>query len=121
MPRQFALRGDRLAYSYGIVTLASLAAGLIVIFRGETHLLIPLYAVGVFIYFTISQTGMIRHWLRERSPGWRRRRAINVFGAARTAVVSVIVTGLKFFDGAWLVLALIPVMLAMMSFIPRQY
>ena len=73
MPRQFALRGDRLAFSYGIIVLASLAAGLIVIFHGETHLLIPLYAVGVFIDFTISQTGMIRHWLRERSPGWRRR------------------------------------------------
>ena len=69
MPRQFALRGDRLAFSYGIIVLASLAAALIVIFRGSTHLLIPLYAVGVFIDFTISQTGMIRHWLRERSPG----------------------------------------------------
>src|SRR5206468_8108263 len=62
MPRQFALRGDRLAFSYGIIVLASLAAALIVIFRGSTHLLIPLYAVGVFIDFTISQTGMIRHW-----------------------------------------------------------
>ena len=61
--------------------LASLAAGLIVIFGGSTHLLIPLYAVGVFIDFTISQTGMIRHWLRERSPGYRRRLAINAFGA----------------------------------------
>ena len=81
MPRQFALRGDRLAFSYGIVVLASVAAGLIVIFHGETHLLIPLYAVGVFIDFTISQTGMIRHWLRERTPGWRRRLAINAFGA----------------------------------------
>ena len=81
MPRQFALRGDRLAFSYGIITLASLAAGLIVIFGGTTHLLIPLYAVGVFIDFTISQTGMIRHWLRERSPGYRRRLAINAFGA----------------------------------------
>ena len=93
-------RGDRLAYSYGIVALASLAAGLIVIFRGETHLLIPLYAVGVFIDFTISQTGMIRHWLRERSPGWRKRLPINAFGAALTATVAVIVTAVKFFDGA---------------------
>ena len=121
MPRQFALRGDRLAYSYGIVVLASLAAGLIVIFHGETHLLIPLYAVGVFIDFTISQTGMIRHWLRERSSRWRQRLSINAFGAALTATVAVIVTSVKFFDGAWLVMALIPLLVAMMSFIHRQY
>ena len=121
MPRQFALRGDRLAYSYGIVVLASLAAALIVIFRGETHLLIPLYAVGVFIDFTISQSGMIRHWLRERSPGWRRRLSINAFGAALTATVAVIVTSVKFFDGAWLVMALIPLLVALMSFIHHQY
>ena len=121
MPRQFALRGDRLAFSYGIIVLASLAAALIVIFRGSTHLLIPLYAVGVFIDFTISQTGMIRHWLRERSPGYRRRLAINAFGAALTGIVAVIVTAVKFWDGAWLVLVLIPVLVAMMSFIHRQY
>ena len=97
-------RGDRLAFSYGIIIARrSLAAGLIVIFGGSTHLLIPLYAVGVFIDFTISQTGMIRHWLRERSPGYRRRLAINAFGAALTGVVAVIVTAVKFFDGAWLV------------------
>lgn len=121
LPRQFALRGDRLAYSYGIVALASVAAGLIVIFRGETHLLIPLYAVGVFIDFTISQSGMVRHWLRERSPGWRRRMSINAFGAVLTATVAVIVTAVKFFDGAWLVLVLIPVLAALMSFVRRQY
>jgi hypothetical protein len=121
MPRQLALRGDRLAYSYGIIVLASFAAALIVIFRGETHLLIPLYAVGVFIDFTISQTGMIRHWLRERSPGWRRRLSINAFGAALTGTVAVIVTAVKFFDGAWLVLVLIPVLVALMSFVFRQY
>jgi amino acid transporter len=121
MPRQFALRGDRLAYSYGIVALASLAAALIVLFHGETHLLIPLYAVGVFIDFTISQSGMIRHWLRERSAGWRRRLSINAFGAALTATVAVIVTSVKFFDGAWLVMALIPMLVALMSFIHHQY
>src|SRR4029077_18553250 len=91
MPRQFALRGDRLAFSYGIVVLASLAAGLIIIFKGSTHLLIPLYAVGVFIDFTISQTGMIRHWLREKSPGYRRRLAIKRFGAMLTGGAAVLV------------------------------
>ena len=121
VPRQFGWRGDRLAFSYGIVVLAALAAGLIVIFRGETHLLIPLYAVGVFIDFTISQTGMIRHWLRERSPGWRRRLSINAFGAALTGTVAVIVTTVKFFDGAWMVLVLIPVLVALMAFVHRQY
>jgi amino acid transporter len=121
MPRQFALRGDRLAFSYGIVVLASLAAGLIVVFHGETHLLIPLYAVGVFIDFTISQTGMIRHWLRERSPHWRKRLSINAFGAMLTATVALIVTSVKFFDGAWLVMALIPILVALMSFVHHQY
>src|SRR6478672_1627858 len=92
MPRQFSFRGDRLAFSWGILVLASLAAMIIVIFNGETHLIIPLYAVGVFIDFTISQAGMIRHWRRERPPGWRRRLAINAFGCVLTAVVAVVVT-----------------------------
>jgi amino acid transporter len=121
MPRQFALRGDRLAFSYGIIVLATLAAALIVIFQGSTHLLIPLYAVGVFIDFTISQTGMIRHWLRERTPGWRWRLAINAFGATLTGIVAIIVTTVKFFDGAWLVLVLIPILVGIMAFIRRQY
>jgi amino acid transporter len=121
LPRQFALRGDRLAFSYGILVLAGVAAFLIWFFEGETHALIPLYAVGVFIDFTISQTGMIRHWLRERSAGWRKRLSINAFGAALTATVAVIVTSVKFFDGAWMVLVLIPILVGMMSFIRRQY
>ena len=121
MPRQFALRGDRLAFSYGILVLAGVAAALIWFFEGRTHALIPLYAVGVFIDFTISQSGMIRHWLRERSAGWRRRLAINAFGAVLTGTVAVIVTSVKFFDGAWMVIVLIPILVALMSFIHRQY
>ena len=70
MPRQFAFRGDRLAFSLGIVVLGVVAASLVVIFQGQTHLLIPLYAVGVFIDFTISQAGMVRHWLTERPRGY---------------------------------------------------
>jgi amino acid transporter len=121
MPRQFALRGDRLAFSYGIIVLATVAASLIVIFRGETHLLIPLYAVGVFIDFTISQAGMIRHWLRERSPrGWRRRLTINAFGCVLTAIVAVVVTWVKA-PQSLIVLALIPVLVSLMLFIRRQY
>jgi amino acid transporter len=121
MPRQFALRGDRLAYSYGIIVLASLAAAPIIIFQGSTHLLIPLYAVGVFIDFTISQSGMVRHWLREKTPGWRRRLTINAIGATMTGTVAIIVTAVKFWDGAWLVLVLIPIFVGIMSFIHRQY
>jgi amino acid transporter len=121
MPRQFALRGDRLAFSYGIIVLATVAASLVVIFQGETHLLIPLYAVGVFIDFTISQAGMIRHWLRERSPrGWRRRLAINAFGCVLTAIVAVVVTWVKA-PQSLIVLGLIPVLVSLMRFIRRQY
>jgi len=120
MPRQFSFRGDRLAFSWGIIVLATIAASLIVIAQGETHLLIPLYAVGVFIDFTISQTGMIRHWRRERSPGWRRRLSINAFGAVLTAVVAVVVTVAKA-PPSLLVLILIPLFVATMTFIHRQY
>jgi amino acid transporter len=120
MPRQFALRGDRLAFSYGIIVLASMAAALIVIFHGETHLLIPLYAVGVFMDFTISQAGMIRHWLRERSPGWRRRLATNAFGCLLTAIVFVVVTAAKA-PPSLIVIVLIPLLVSLMLFIRRQY
>jgi amino acid transporter len=120
MPRQFAFRGDRLAFSYGIIVLATIAASLVVIAGGETHLLIPLYAVGVFIDFTISQSGMIRHWLRERSQGWRRRLAINAFGCVLTGIVAVVVTVAKA-PPSLVVLALIPVLVGIMSFIRRQY
>jgi len=120
MPRQFSFRGDRLAFSWGIIVLATLAAGLIIVAQGETHLLIPLYAVGVFIDFTISQTGMIRHWRRERSPGWRRRLSINALGAVLTAVVAVVVTVAKA-PPSLLVLLLVPLLVGMMTFIHRQY
>jgi amino acid transporter len=120
IPRQFSFRGDRLAFSHGIIVLASIAAGLIILFGGETHLLIPLYAVGVFIDFTISQSGMIRHWRRERPPGWRRRLAINAFGCALTAVVAVVVTIAKA-PQSLIVIFLIPVLVGLMAFVHRQY
>jgi len=120
MPRQFGLRGDRLAFSYGIIVLAVVASLLIVAFNGETHLLIPLYAVGVFIDFTISQAGMIRHWLRERPPGWQRRLAINAFGCTLTAVVAVVVAVVKA-PASLLVLAVVAGLVTLMLFIRRQY
>jgi len=120
-PRQFSFRGDRLAFSMGILALGLIAASLVVAFGGDTHALIPLYAVGVFIDFTIAQAGMVRHWARVRTPGWRRRQVINGIGCVATAVVAVVVTSVKFVDGAYLVLLLIPVLVAAMLFIRRQY
>jgi amino acid transporter len=121
MPRQFAFRGDRLAYSWGIVLLAAVAAGLVAVFGGTTTLLIPLYSVGVFVCFSLSQTGMVRHWLRVKGPGWRGRLVINGFGAIVTTIVLGIVVYEKFFGGAYLVVILIPVLVGMMLFIRRQY
>jgi amino acid transporter len=121
LPRQFALRGDRLAFSYGIVILAAVAAALVVLFEGDTHALIPLYSVGVFVCFTLSQVGMVRHWHRNREPGWWFRATINGIGAAMTGVVLAVVTTVKFADGAYLVVILIPLLVAMMLFIHRQY
>ncbi|MFP5341948.1 MAG: APC family permease [Candidatus Limnocylindria bacterium] len=120
-PRQFSLRGDRLAFSMGIILLGLISASLVVAADGRTHALIPLYAVGVFIDFTISQAGMIRHWLRTRDPGWRRRMTINAVGCVATGVVAVVVTSVKFFDGAWFVIVLIPILVALMLFIRREY
>ncbi len=120
-PRQFSFRGDRLAFSMGILLLGLIAASLVAVAGGRTHALIPLYAVGVFIDFTISQAGMIRHWLTTRERGWRYRLAINAVGCATTAVIAVVVTSVKFIDGAWLVVVLIPVLVATMLFVRRQY
>src|SRR5512132_1044501 len=121
MPRQFGFRGDRRAFSYGIVLLAAIAAVLLVIFGGDTHSLIPLYSVGVFVCFTLSQIGMVRHWERVRESGWWWRAAINGFGAVLTAIVLVVVASVKFVDGAYLVVILIPLLVGMMLFIKRQY
>ncbi|MHB8460716.1 MAG: APC family permease [Candidatus Limnocylindrales bacterium] len=121
MPRQFSFRGDRLAYSWGIVLLAAVAFGLLVIFNGDTHALIPLYSVGVFVCFTLSQTGMVRHWRTVREAGWRWRALVNAFGGVLTAVVLAVVVAVKFRDGAYLVVILIPLLVSLMLFINRQY
>jgi amino acid transporter len=120
MPRQFSFRGDRLAFSLGIVVLGIVAASLVVVFQGETHLLIPLYAVGVFIDFTISQAGMVRHWLTERPRGYMYRLAINATGCAVTATVAVVVTAAKA-PTSLIVILLIPCLVAMMRFIHHEY
>jgi amino acid transporter len=120
-PRQFSFRGDRLAYSMGIVLLGLIAASLVFVAGGSTHVLIPLYAVGVFIDFTISQAGMIRHWLRTRPRGWRYRLGVNAVGCVVTGVVAVVVTSVKFVNGAWFVVVLIPTLVGIMLFVRREY
>ncbi len=121
VPRQFATVGERLVYSNGIMVLAGIAALLIVIFRGDTHALIPLYAVGVFVSFTLSQSGMVRHWWRLREPGWRHRLAINGVGAIATGVVTFVIAGTKFTHGAWIVVVVIPILVATFVAMRRHY
>jgi amino acid transporter len=123
LPRLFQFRGDRLAFSYGIIVLAAIASLLIWYFEGSVTNLIPLYTVGVFVAFTLSQSGMVRRWRRLRAevPGWRRRAFINGIGAITTGIVAVEVAAAKFALGAWIVLILIPLLVAIMLFIERQY
>ncbi len=121
MPRQFAQRGDRLAFSTGIIALAVVSSLLIVKYDASVSDLIPLYTVGVFIAFTLSQAGMVRKWLRERSRGWLPSAAINAVGAVATGVVAVVVGVGKFADGAWMVVAIMPVLVTMLYAINRHY
>jgi hypothetical protein len=121
LPRQFANRGDRLVFSNGIVFLAAAAGGLLVAFGGKTNLLIPLYAVGVFTSFTLSQLGMVRHHQKEREPHWRRNAAVNVVGAVATFVVLLIVAITKFLSGAWLSIVVVMVVIGVFVAIHRHY
>src|SRR5205807_826909 len=108
--------GDRLAFTTGIVVLALLSTLLIVAFSGSVTNLIPLYTVGVFVAFTLSQAGMVRHWwkLRGTERGWRWRAALNGLGAAATAIVALVVGAAKFALGAWMVLVLIPALIGLL-------
>ena len=121
LPRQFTNRGDRLVFSNGILFLAVAAGLLLVAFGGLTTLLIPLYAVGVFTSFTLSQSGMVRHHLRRREPGWRRGVVINTVGAVATFVVLLIVAVTKFAVGAWLPIVVVPLIIAVFVSIKRHY
>lgn len=123
LPRQFQFRGDRLAFSAGIAVLTILSAALVIAFRGSVTNLIPLYTVGVFLAFTLSQMGLVRHWwqVRAEERGWRSRASVNGIGAAATGIVLVVVAVSKFALGAWMVLVLIPLLIAMMWGISRHY
>jgi amino acid transporter len=123
LPRIFQFRGDRLAFNSGIILLTGVAVVLLVMFGASVSALIPLYTVGVFIAFTLSQSGMVRRWfkLRATERGWRRKAAINGIGAITTCVVAIEVAASKLLLGAWVVLLLIPVLMTVMLLINRQY
>jgi amino acid transporter len=121
LPRQFMNQGDRLAFSNGILILSVLAAVLLVVFAGDTHALIPLYMIGVFVSFTLSQAGMVLHWRTLRGTGWRTSAAINGFGAIVTGIVLVIVATTKAAEGAWIIIVMIPVLVTIFEITRRHY
>ena len=120
-PRQFSFRGERLAFNAGIVALSIVSILLVIVFRGNTNALIPLYAIGVFMSFTLSQAGMVRHWLNERGPGWRGSALMNGVGAVVTAIVVVVFAVAKFALGAWIIIIVIPLLVVAMLLIKRTY
>jgi amino acid transporter len=120
-PRQFALRGERLAFNSGIVALALVSIFLVVAFNGSPDRLIGLYAIGVFTSFTLSQSGMVRHWFSGRGPGWRRSAVINGIGAVVTAIVVVVIAISKFDQGVWMIIIVVPILISMMLFIKHEY
>jgi amino acid transporter len=121
MPRQFAFRGERLAFTTGIVALSTLAAILLIVFDASVTALIPLYTLGVFLAFTLSQSSMVVRWWRRREPAWRRGLAINGLGAVTTGVIALIVVESKFLSGAWMVVLAIPVLVVVMLAIRGHY
>jgi amino acid transporter len=121
LPRQFMNQGDRLAFSNGIIVLSAFAAALIVAFRGDTQSLLPLYMIGVFVSFTLSQAGMVIHWRHTKEPGWQTSAFINGFGAVVTGIVLIIVAVTKTLEGAWIVLLLIPIIVTIFKATRRHY
>lgn len=121
VPRQFTIRGKRLSFSTGIIALSFVAAILVIMFKATTHRLIPLYSVGVFLSFTLAQTGMVIHWRTSKEGGWRKRAVINGFGALITIITTLIIIYEKFAEGAWIVLILIPIIVVGMVRIKRHY
>lgn len=121
LPRLLAMRGDRLVFSNGILTLGAAAAVLIIIFSGDTHRLLPLYAVGVFLSFTLSQAGMVMHWIKLKEKGWQSHAVVNGIGATVTGIAVIIIAAFKFTKGAWVVIILIPLLVTVFRTIHRHY
>ena len=121
LPRQLTSLGDRLVFANGILLLAITSGVLIVAFGGNSHALVPLFAVGVFLAFTLSQAGMVVHWWRERARGWRFKMAINGVGALATGLVVIVIGASKFVEGAWITIVLVPVLLAVFLQVRTHY
>ncbi|GAA0354053.1 APC family permease [Streptomyces blastmyceticus] len=121
LPHVFRLRADRQVYRYGVLVLAAFALLLLVVARGDTQALVPFFAIGVFIGFTLSQAGMVRHWYLEQSPGWHGRAALNGVGAVLTAAATVIELVSKFHEGGWLVFLAIAVLVTLFEAVHRTY
>jgi len=121
LPRQLTSLGDRLVFTNGILSLAVLASILVIAFGARTHRLIPLYAVGVFLSFTLSQAGMVRHWRKVGGTGWRWKTVVNGLGAVTTGVVLLVIVATKFIRGAWIVIVLIPTFMWLFQTIQRHY
>lgn len=121
MPHQFLYRGDRLSFSTGIVALGAIAAGLVIVFEGNVDSLIHLYAIGVFLAFSMSDSGMVVHWWKTRGPGWKKSIMINGADAVLTSSILVIVSVTKFALGGWIVLILIPAISCVFLFVHRHY
>jgi amino acid transporter len=121
MPHQMAVLGDRLVFSNGVIILGVFSLSLIVLFDGDTHALIPLYAVGVFLSFTLAQAGMVRRWVQKRGRHWRKKLVINGIGAVATGLATMIIASTKFLHGAWIVVALIPLIILWFRSIHAHY
>ncbi|HXC42548.1 MAG TPA: APC family permease [Candidatus Dormibacteraeota bacterium] len=121
LPHVFGYRGRRLVYTYGIVVLAVLCGGVLILFGGVTDRLIPLYAVGAFMAFTLSQAGMVMHWRRKRGPHWLKSALVNGLGALVTGATTVIVLVAKFVEGAWITLLFIPLTIVLFALVRRHY
>ncbi len=121
MPHQMSMMGDRLVFSNGVIILGVFSCLLIILFNGDTHALIPLYAVGVFLSFTISQAGMVKRWLVKKGPHWEKKLLVNGIGAVTTAIATVIIASTKFAHGAWIVIVLIPMLIMFFRAIRSHY
>jgi amino acid transporter len=121
LPHVFALKAERQVHRHGVLALALVSAALLVFSGGDTNTLVPLFAIGVFVGFTIAQVGMVRHWRAERGPGWRGKALLNGFGALLTGVSTVVVTANKFADGAWLIVVALPLLVLAFETVHRAY
>ncbi|AGM05864.1 APC family permease [Amycolatopsis keratiniphila] len=121
LPHVFALRAERQVYRYGVGFLAITAALLLVITDGDMNTLVPLFAIGVFVGFTLSQVGMVRHWRRTRPSGWRGKATLNGFGALLTGAAAIVVTTTKFGEGGWLIVVALPLLVVAMEWVERSY